>query len=199
MTFTVSATTLYLDRTLESQRLEILAAEKGDNVIIRRDEFPPDLHRIHPSGTLPLLLDKHLILHGSHLIDSFFEERFPSPALLPSTPIARSKVRFLADQIKGWYGMAGTDLKGLHRQLDEFSEALDPSATWFAGEMFTFIDVAIAPLLTNATSFAYPILPTTPIGAYAARLQKRPSVFSASANFVAAWRINTGVDIEVYH
>ena len=200
MTIAVISTTLYLDGSLESQRLEILAAEKGDHIdIVRSGALPNELRSIHPSGTLPLLLDKHLILHGSALLDSYFEERFPAPPLLPTTPIARSKVRFLAEQIKGWYELATTDLKALHERIDEFGEALDPRTHWFAGEMFTMIDVAIAPILINAGSFAYPLPPTSPLGRYATRLQARSSVVHSAASIAVSWTYSNAVGIELYH
>jgi glutathione S-transferase len=191
MPIAVVSTTLYLDGSLESQRTEILATEKGDHTAIRRVHvLPPELKPLHPTGTLPLLLDKHLILHGSQLIDAYFEERFPAPPLLPTTPVARSKVRFLAEQIKSWYPLAESDPRTLHRQLDGFAESIDPRTEWFAGDMFTLIDVAAAPLLQAAHSLAYYILPRSPLGAYRDRLLSRPSVL-ATDNTYRLVRTNT--------
>lgn len=191
MTISVVTTTLYLDGSLESQRTQILALEKGDNVIIRHvAKLPPELRALNPNETLPLLLDKHLILHGSLLIDQYFEERFPAPPLLPSTPIAKSKIRFLAEQVKGWYELADSDPRGLHERLDEFADSLDPRSTWFAGEMFTLVDVAAAPLLQAAHTFAYTIMPRSPLGMYRSRLLSRPSVLQTE-NVYRLVRSNT--------
>lgn len=183
MTITVTTTTLYLDDSLESQRIEILAEEKGGIAVVRRvEQLPDSLRTIHPTGAMPLLLDKHLILYGSHLIDAYFEERYPAPPLLPATPIARSKVRFLADLVKSWYNLADLDLKLLHTKLDEFTSALDPDTDWFVGGLFSLVDIAMAPLLCNAVALTYPIAPGSTLDKYAKRLLHRPSVANSQAS-----------------
>lgn len=51
---------------------------------------------IVPMGTLPALDDEGFVLSESEAINEYLEERFPEPALLPRTPAARARARFLS-------------------------------------------------------------------------------------------------------
>ncbi|MFN0161742.1 MAG: glutathione S-transferase family protein [Burkholderiales bacterium] len=66
------------------------------------ERAPPDGYRsaayraIVPMGTLPAIDDNGFILSESEAINEYLEDRFPHPALLPSSPQDRAAARFLS-------------------------------------------------------------------------------------------------------
>lgn len=56
----------------------------------------PEYLRIVPSGNLPALVDRDLVLTDSEAILEYLEEKHPEPALLPEGLNARAKTRELA-------------------------------------------------------------------------------------------------------
>ena len=57
-----------------------------------KDEFKA----LNPQGLVPVLVDGQRVLIQSPAIIEWLEERFPTPALLPTDPDARARVRALA-------------------------------------------------------------------------------------------------------
>ena len=56
----------------------------------------PEYAAVDPQGLLPTLVDDRYALSQSLAIMEYLEERHPRPALLPSDPIGRARVRSLA-------------------------------------------------------------------------------------------------------
>lgn len=54
---------------------------------------------LNPEGLVPVLQDGEALLTQSMAIIEYLEECFPQPALLPSTPLERARVRALAHMI----------------------------------------------------------------------------------------------------
>src|SRR5688572_22831644 len=92
---------------LHSHRVGIVLAEKGVAVEIVHatgDVKSKELLEMNPSGKLPTLVDRDLVLYDSRIIMEYLDERFPHPPLLPVYPVARAKNRLLMHQIeKDWY------------------------------------------------------------------------------------------------
>ncbi|MEZ5839429.1 MAG: maleylacetoacetate isomerase [Hyphomicrobiales bacterium] len=60
----------------------------------------PDYLRLNPQGRVPALaLDDNTVLMQSLAILEYLEETHPEPALLPAEPLARARVRAVADII----------------------------------------------------------------------------------------------------
>src|SRR6266849_4983791 len=62
----------------------------------------PEVVRINPKRQVPVLVDGDLELYDSTLILQYLEDRYPTPALFPSDPVARARCRQLeaaADEI----------------------------------------------------------------------------------------------------
>ena len=82
-----------------SAKVRIVLIAKG---IGYEEREPPDGYRslayraLVPMGTLPALEDDGFVLSESEAINEYIEERFPAPPVLPATPAARGRVRFLS-------------------------------------------------------------------------------------------------------
>ena len=54
---------------------------------------PPEMLAKHPLGKVPYLEDGELTIFDSTVIGEYLEERYPTPRLMPSDPVARMRVR----------------------------------------------------------------------------------------------------------
>ncbi len=54
---------------------------------------PPEMLARHPLGKVPYIEDGGLTFFDSTVIGEYLEERYPTPALMPSDPILRARVR----------------------------------------------------------------------------------------------------------
>lgn len=63
------------------------------------DQFGADYKKVNPQGRVPTLIDGDNTLIQSMAILEYLEETHPDPAFLPSGPVARARVRGLADII----------------------------------------------------------------------------------------------------
>ena len=69
-------------------------------VDLTKGEHKLDAYRkINPQGYIPALIDGEHTLNQSLSIIEYLEEKFPTPALLPSTPHERARVRAIADMM----------------------------------------------------------------------------------------------------
>jgi maleylpyruvate isomerase len=62
-------------------------------------QLKPEYTRLNPLALIPTLVDGPAVLTQSLAIIEYLEETHPLPPLLPSTPIARARVRALAQSI----------------------------------------------------------------------------------------------------
>ena len=90
--------------------LKKLEAEQAFVHLVRNggEQNAPSYRAINPQGRVPALeLDDGSVLPQSPAILEYLEEIYPAPALLPSNPVARAKVRAVASII-------GCDIHPLH-------------------------------------------------------------------------------------
>lgn len=144
-----------------SHRVRIVLAEKGINVdIVSVDEadLPEDLIDLNPYNSVPTLVDRELVLYGSHVIMEYLDERFPHPPLMPVDPVSRATNRLMLYRIEqDLYGhldtiMAGGD-KAVAKAKKEIRDNLmmiSPifeQKPFFMSDEFSLVDCALAPLL----------------------------------------------------
>lgn len=142
---------------------------------------------INPQGLVPALDIGEGVIAESLAIIEWLEERYPQPALLPDTPMARARVRAMAQliacdihplnnlrvlnylrgelaqppaQVQAWYAhWINAGLGALELQ----AQALGKRDGYLFGNQLTLADVCLVPQLYNARRFsvsleAYPRL-----------------------------------------
>ena len=89
-----------------SHRVRLVLAEKDIAITIRDIDhctYPPKLSELNPYSTLPVLVERDLVLYDSIIIMEYLEDRYPYPSLLPAYPSERASKRLLVHRIqKDW-------------------------------------------------------------------------------------------------
>jgi len=155
----------------------------------------PELAHLNPFGQVPVLEDGVLIVSESLAILEYLEESYPTPALLPASPIARARVRelmawsgnYLAPAWKGIAAPLFSDVKpddpsvataraAFAHHLDVLEKRLG-AHDWLAGA-YSLADVCYAPFVTVVSLLgAGDLLGGRPrVTAWVERLAARPAV-----------------------
>lgn len=136
---------------------------------------------INPQGLVPTLLDGGHVLTQSLAILEYLDEKQPEPALLPSDPLGRARVRSLAQMIasevhplnnlrvlqylKGEMGLSDQQKTAwYHHWLEQGLAPLEKrlaneSATgrYCHGDSVSIADLCLVPQLYNARRFEFPL------------------------------------------
>lgn len=174
-----------------SHRVRIVLAEKGvtfDLEDIDPNELTEEVAELTPYQTLPVLLDRDLVLYESKVMMEYLDERFPHPPLLPVYPVTRAQSRLWMHRIeKDWSPLvdiiaAGKDAEAVALATKELKESLTTVAPIFAekpffmSEEFTLVDCCLGPVLWRLNHFGVK-LPNTrqtkPLQDYMERLFAR--------------------------
>ena len=177
-----------------SHRVRIVLAEKGVTVeIVDVDpaHIPEDLHDLNPYGTVPVLVDRDLVVYQSRVIMEYLDERFPHPPLMPVYPVARAQHRLMIYRLdRDWYALVKQIEVGGDKVAQQARKALRDSLVqaaplfekqpYFLGDEFSLLDCAILPVLWRLPSLGVD-LPTQAraLHKYAERQFRRDS-FRAS-------------------
>jgi glutathione S-transferase len=200
-------------------KCRIVVYEKGATIeladIPGGNPKSPEYLKINPLGKIPALQTDELVIAESEVINEYLEEKFPSPPLLPKSPEARARVRFLT-RMNDLYldppfralfphlNPKNRDEKVVSEKLAELQERLDlfetilPPSGFAAGPEFTLADCAIAPtmfFLTNlmpAFGAKMPSETRPKIAAWWTQVQTRPSVSKALGEMGAALKAMMG-------
>ncbi|MEM9243516.1 MAG: glutathione S-transferase N-terminal domain-containing protein [Pseudomonadota bacterium] len=180
------------DNDVYSHRTRIVLAEKGiavDTINSQHMENQPEeIADLNPYGTLPILVDRELVLYESHIIMEYLEERYPHPPLLPVYPVQRAKYRLMMSRIeRDWYSLfhaieKTTDQKLLQQYRKSLLENLLglkimlEQTPYFLSNEFTLMDCYMAPLLWRLPVLGIELPKSAGILMnYAERLFSRPS------------------------
>ena len=154
--------TLFADKNdIYCHQVKIVLAEKGvayETENIEPGEISEDLLELNPTGSLPTLVDRDLVLFNSRIIMEYLDERFPHPPLMPVYPVARAECRLLMQRIENdWYPVFAKavdennpDSIAARKQLREELLAVAPIFTqyeYFMSNEFSLVDCYLAPLL----------------------------------------------------
>jgi glutathione S-transferase len=86
-------------RSTHASKTKIVLEEKGLSYRIENLppgnlwKKPPEMIARHPLGKVPYIEDGDLTFFDSTVIGEYLEERYPAPALMPSDPVARTRIR----------------------------------------------------------------------------------------------------------
>lgn len=144
-----------------SHRIRLVLAEKGIAAritYIPTGEYPESLAEINPYLSLPMLLDRDLVLYEPQVIMEYLEERYPHPSLLPTYPVQRAQTRLLMYRVqRDWCALADKILNPQTLDTTEPRKALRESLTgvaplfgdknFFLSDELTLVDCCLLPLL----------------------------------------------------
>ena len=176
-----------------SQRCRIVLYEKGmDFQVIDVDLFakPEDIAIVNPYGTVPVLVERDLILYEPNIINEYIDERFPHPQLMPPDPIMRARARQLLitmeREVFAHIEPLEKNLKTADKARQVIRERLTEMAPIFVkqkhmlGEEFSMLDVAIAPLLWRLDHYGIELPKSAaPLMKYAERIFSRQGYIDA--------------------
>ncbi len=177
---------------LSNHRARIALAEKGVSAEVEYVDLAnptEDFLSLNPYHTLPVLIDRDLVLNQSNIIIEYLDERFPHPPLLPVYPVARARTRLMIYRIEqDWFIPAqnieqGIEVEKSREQLRDQIIKVIPAFNempFFLSPEFSLVDCTIAPILWRLPHYGI-VLPekAKPVLDYAERIFARPS-FKAS-------------------
>ncbi len=153
-----------------SHRIRLIVSEKlieAEMVSVPFDSLlPEDVLELNPSGRIPTLLDRDLVLFDERVISEYLDERFPHPALMPIDPMMRAKLRLLIYRIETeWYtriadlesdNLSANKKKTAIKELKESISLLSPlfkSDHFLLSDSLSLLDCAVLPILWRLQHF----------------------------------------------
>ncbi|MCA1925179.1 MAG: glutathione S-transferase N-terminal domain-containing protein [Thiobacillus sp.] len=177
-----------------SHRCRIVLFEKDmDFEVIDVDMHnkPEEVASISPTGKMPVLVERDLILTESNIINEYIDERFPHPQLMPPDPVMRARARLV---LFNFEHDLFTHVNTLEHSLNKSSDKaraeirdsisqLTPILTkqkFLMNDEFSMLDVAIAPLLWRLEHYGIELPKmASPVLKYRERLFSRPAFINA--------------------
>ncbi len=178
---------------MQSHRVRLVLAEKDigvDILSVDAESFPQDLQLANPRSSLPMLVDRDLVLYSARVIMDYLDERYPHPPFMPIEPMARARARLALYRIESelFSLLPGLDGSAASRRdaSQKITQSLIDSASVFAAmpfflsEEYSMLDAALVPLLWRLPLYGI-VLPESAasVTAYAKRMFARPG-FQAS-------------------
>ncbi|QNE32576.1 glutathione S-transferase family protein [Sphingomonas sp. NBWT7] len=198
-----------------AQKVKIALREKGvgfDTAIpggIGVGGAAGDFVAANPRAEVPALIHDDAAIFDSTIILEYIEDAWPTPPLLPATPAERARVRMIEEVVDThleavnwglselrWFrraegplgdalaGKAAAQIRGYHAWLER---ALG-NREWFNGDSFGWGDLSVVPYINGSAGHGVPPAEGSPLAAWLARANARPSVRDtvAEATAVAA-------------
>jgi RNA polymerase-associated protein len=177
-----------------SHRCRIVLFEKGmDFQVIDVDlaNKPEDLAVINPHNTVPVLVERDLVLEQANIINEYIDERFPHPQLMPADPVMRARARLFLHNFEEQLFDHIADLESDNQKLADKARVtirdnltqivpLFTKQEYILGDEFSMLDVAIAPLLWRLGHYGIELpKQAAPLLKYAERIFSRPAYIEA--------------------
>lgn len=181
-----------------SQRCRFVLYEKGMDFEIKDIDLfnkPEDISVMNPYGTVPILVERDLILYESNIINEYIDERFPHPQLMPADPIMRARTRLFLHNFEKELFVHVSVLEDRSKRSDEallnktraiIRDRLSQIAPlmvknrYMLGDEFSMLDVTMAPLLWRLDYYGIDLpKAAAPLQKYAERIFSRPAFIEA--------------------
>ena len=177
-----------------SHRCRIVLFEKGmDFQVIDVDlaNKPEDLAVINPHNTVPVVVERDLVLEQANIINEYIDERFPHPQLMPADPVMRARARLFLHNFEEQLFDHIKDLESDNQKAADKARAtirdnltqivpLFSKQEYILGDEFSMLDVAIAPLLWRLGHYGIELpKQAAPLLKYAERIFSRPAYIEA--------------------
>jgi stringent starvation protein A len=177
-----------------SHRCRFVLFEKGmDFQVIDVDlaNKPEDLAIINPHNTVPVLVERDLVLEQANIINEYIDERFPHPQLMPADPVMRARARLLLHDFEEQLFSHIADIESSDAKRADVARAtirdnlskIVPVFTkqeYILGAEFSMLDVALAPLLWRLGHYGIELpKQAAPLLKYAEKIFSRPAYIEA--------------------
>ena len=177
-----------------SHRCRIVLFEKGMDfqvIDVYLANKPEDLAVINPHNTVPVLVERDLVLEQANIINEYIDERFPHPQLMPADPVMRARARLFLHNFEEQLFNHIADLESDNQKLaDKARTTIRDNLTqivplftkqeYILGDEFSMLDVAIAPLLWRLGHYGIELpKQAAPLLKYAERIFSRPAYIEA--------------------
>lgn len=177
-----------------SHRCRFVLFEKGMDFEVKDVDvknLPEDLAVMNPYNTVPVLVERDLILYEANIINEYIDERFPHPQLMPPDPVMRARARLFLHRFEQELFCHVPALEsGNPKMMEKARAAVHDNLTQIApvftkqkfmlGDEFSMLDVAIAPLLWRLEHYGIQLgKDATPLMKYAERLFSRQGYIEA--------------------
>jgi stringent starvation protein A len=172
-----------------SHRCRIVLFEKGmDFEVIDVDlaNKTEDLAVLNPYGSVPVLVERDLVLSEANIINEYIDERFPHPQLMPADPVMRARARlflysFERDLFSHIKDLESVDEEAVVKARKTVRDNLTQLVPIFSkqdyllGNDYSMLDVAVTPLLWRLEHYGIEMPnQAAPLLKYAERLFARP-------------------------
>jgi len=172
-----------------SHRCRIVLFEKGmDFEVIDVDlaNKTEDLAVLNPYGSVPVLVERDLVLSEANIINEYIDERFPHPQLMPADPVMRARARlFLYNFEKDLFSHIPNLESSDEQVADKARKTVRDNLTqmvpifshqsYLLGDEYSMLDVAVTPLLWRLQHYGIQMPnQAAPLLKYAERLFARP-------------------------
>jgi len=155
---------------------------------------------INPRLEVPTLVDGDDAIFDSTIIMEYVEEKFPTPPLLPATPIARARARMIEEVCDTYYEAINwgvMEIRAFQRATGDAADRLLARANeqilgvqawlarhlgagpFFGGATFGWADCSVAPYVHASAMFGTEPVSGSPLAAWLERIRTRPSVVAA--------------------
>ncbi len=164
----------------------------------------------NPRAEVPALVDGDVRIFDSTIILEYIEDKWPTPPLLPASPAERARVRMLEEVMDTHFepiNWAMGELNWFRRAEGVLADTLRTRAAdqtkgffawlerqlggreWFNGDAFGWGDLSVVPYVNGSVGVGHPPAEGSPLAAWLARVNARPSVSQTAQE---ARQINIG-------
>ncbi len=166
-----------------------------------------DFLQANPRGEVPALIDDGFAIFDSTIILEYLEDKWPNPALLPTSAADRARVRMIEDvmdthfeainwglgEIAYFKRAAGTEAEAIFAKAAAqtqgyfaWLESQLGDADWFNGDHFGWGDLAVIPYINGSASFGNTPPAGSKLEAWAARTNARDAVAKTASEAAAS-------------
>ena len=162
-----------------------------DLVQVDLSDKPAWLRELNPRNRVPVLDVDGQVLWESEALNDYLDETHPQPAMMPSDPVERARVRIVLrrfeDLTDAFYAARREEdgaIEALHAELAWVSSQLEDGG-YLVGDTYTLAEPGVWPWITRLYRVGVDVGQYPAIAAWCDRLAERPE-YAAELSLLAA-------------